>query len=212
MKKILLLAALLAALTACEKIARKSFHLTGFPELEIPYDGGYTLFGIEANEDDYWTLTTDADWFTIQQSFGNGDAANGYDDAVFMIWAERWIMNNTRSGKITVTGPNGSFTKTISQTPKPVPTELLKLTGVLPCAGGNSTVKLPEGYWVMADTDSNWLSIISCEEGRLIVSAGPNPSESQERTAVVYIYLSDGTPLAEVTISQETPKSTVPIN
>ena len=76
MKKILLLAALLAALTACEKIARKSFHLTGFPELEIPYDGGYTLFGIEANEDDYWTLTTDADWFTIQQSFGNGDAAN----------------------------------------------------------------------------------------------------------------------------------------
>lgn len=212
MKKILLLAALLAALTACEKTARKSFHLTGFPELEIPYDGGYTLFSIEANEDDFWTLTADADWFTVQQSFGEGDAANGYDDAVFMIWAERWIMNNTRSGKITVTGPNGSFTKTITQPPKPVPAELLKLTGVLPCAGGESIVKLPEGYWIKADTDSDWLSIISCEEGKLVVSAGPNPTEGQDRTSVVHIYLSDGTPLAEVTIKQEALKSLVPLN
>ena len=57
MKKILILAAMLAALTACEKTVCKTFHLTGFPNLEITYDGGYTLFGIEANEDDRWTLT-----------------------------------------------------------------------------------------------------------------------------------------------------------
>ena len=202
MKKILISAALLAALAACEKTAPKTFHLTGFPDLEIPYDGGYALFGIEANEDDHWTLTADADWFTVVQSFGNGDAAAGYDDAVFMICADRWIMNSTRSGRITVTGPNGSFTKNISQPPKPVPAELVKLAGDLPAGGGELTVKLPEGYWVKAETDAAWLTIVTCEEGKLVVSAGPNPSEDQIRTAVVHILLSDGAPLAEVTVTQ----------
>ena len=201
MKKILILAAILAALTACEKTVRKTFHLTGFPDLEISYEGGYTLFGIEANEDDRWTLTSDADWFTVQQSFGNGDAKNGYDDAVFMIWAERWIMNSTRSGHITVTGPNGSFTKNITQPPKPVPAELVKLTGDLPCTGGELTVKLPEGYWVKAETDADWLTLVACEERKLVVSAGPNPLE-EARTAIVHILLSDGAPLADVTVKQ----------
>ena len=201
MKKILILAAILAALTACEKTVRKTFHLTGFPDLEISYEGGYTLFGIEANEDDRWTLTSDADWFTVQQSFGNGDAKNGYDDAVFMIWAERWIMNSTRSGHITVTGPNGSFTQNITQPPKPVPAELVKLTGDLPCTGGDLTVKLPEGYWVKAVTDADWLTLVACEERKLVVSAGPNPLE-EARTAIVHILLSDGAPLADVTVKQ----------
>ena len=201
MKKILILAAILAALTACEKTVRKTFHLTGFPDLEISYEGGYTLFGIEANEDDRWTLTSDADWFTVQQSFGNGDAKNGYDDAVFMIWAERWIMNSTRSGHITVTGPNGSFTKNITQPPKPVPAELVKLTGDLPCAGGELTVKLPEGYWVKAETDADWLTLVACEERKLVVSAAPNPGD-RERTALVHVLLSDRTPLADVTVTQ----------
>ena len=202
MKKILILASLLAALTSCEKTMRKTFHLTGFSDLEISYDGGYALFGIEANEDDHWSLTSDVDWFTVQQSFGIGDAKNGYDDAVFMVWAERWIMNSTRTGKITVTGPNGSFTKTITQPPKPVPAELVKLTGNLPCGGGELTVKLPEGYWVEARTDADWLSIVICKEGKLVVSASPNPAEGPDRTAIVHIYLSDGTPLADVTITQ----------
>ena len=201
MKKFLIPAAILAALAACDKTTPKTFHLTGFPDLEIPYDGGYALFGIEANEDDHWTLTSDADWFTVVQSFGNGDAAAGFDDAVFMIWADRWIMNSTRSGKITVTGPNGSFTKNITQPPKPVPSELVNLTGDLPSGGGELTVKLPEGYWVKAETDADWFTIVTCEEGKLVVSAGPNPSD-EARSALVHIYLSDGTPLADVTITQ----------
>jgi hypothetical protein len=202
MKKILILAAMLAALTACEKTVRKTFHLTGAPDLSLSYEGGYALFGIEANEDDRWTLTADADWFTVQQSFGNGDAKNGYDDAVFLVWAERWIMNSTRSGHITVTGPNGSFTKNITQSPKQVPAEPLQLTGELPCAGGELTVELPEGYWVNAETDSDWLTIVACEEGKLVVSAGLNPLDDETRTAVVHIYLSDGAPLANVTVTQ----------
>lgn len=209
MKKILILAAMLAALTACEKTVCKTFHLTGFPNLEITYDGGYTLFGIEANEDDRWTLTADADWFTVHQSFGNGDAKNGYDDAVFMIWADRWIMNSTRSGHITVTGPNGSFTKNITQPPKPVPTELVKLAGELPGAGGELTVQLPEGYWIKAETDANWLTIVTCEEGKLVVSAGPNPL-NEARSAIVHILLSDGTPLADVTVTQVAETSSIP--
>jgi len=211
MKKILILAAMLAALTACEKTVRKTFHLTGGTDLEIPYDGGYTLFGIEANEDDHWTLTADADWFTVRQSFGHGDAANGYDDAVFMIWAERWIMNSTRAGHITVTGPNGSFTKNITQPPKPLPKELVQLTGDLPFAGGESTIDLPEGYWVKAETDASWLTIVSCEEGKLVVSAGPNPSGEQDRTAIVHILLSDGAPLADVTVTQKAETSSDPV-
>ena len=103
---------------------------------------------------------------------------------------------------ITVTGPNGAFTKTITQPPKPVPTELVKLAGDLPSGGGELTVKLPEGYWVKADTDSPWLTLVTCEEGKLVVSAGPNPSDDQTRTALVHIYLSDGSPLADVTITQ----------
>ena len=202
MKKILILAAMLAALTACEKTVRKTFHLTGAPDLSLSYEGGYALFGIEANEDDRWTLTADADWFTVQQSFGNGDAKNGYDDAVFLVWAERWIMNSTRSGHITVTGPNGSFTKNITQSPKQVPAEPLQLTGELPFAGGELTVELPEGYWVKAETDSDWLTIVACEEGKLVVSAGLNPLDDETRTAVVHIYLSDGAPLADVTVTQ----------
>ena len=211
MKKTLFLLALSLVLAACNKTLRKTFHLTGFPNLEISYNGGYTIFGIEANEDDHWTLTSDADWFTVQQSFGNGDAVKGYDDAVFLVCAERWIMNSTRAGRITVTGPNGSFTKYISQPPKPVPAEILQLTGSIPCSGEEITVELPTGYWVKAETGMPWLTILNCEEGELTLKAEPNPSDEQERTAVVHIYLSDKTPLADVTITQEAGLSLAPV-
>ena len=202
MKKFLILAAIVAALAACEKTARKTFHLTGGTDLEIPYDGGYALFGIEANEDDQWTLSSDADWFTVQQSFGNGNAAKGYDDAVFMVWAERWTMNSTRTGTITVTGPNGSFIKNLSQPPKPLPAQLVQLEGVIPSSGEQVAIDLPEGYWVSAECAEDWLTIVRCEEGVLVVSAGANPGD-RERTALVHILLSDRTPLADVTVTQE---------
>ena len=103
MKKIMYFAALLAALTACSKPARKTFHLTGAPDLVISCDGGNALFGIEANPEDAWTLTADADWFTVNQSFGKGDGSMGTGDAVFLILSDRWTMNHARTATITVT-------------------------------------------------------------------------------------------------------------
>ena len=67
MKKIMYFAALLAALAACSKPARKDFHLTGVHDLVVSHNGENALFGIEANPEDAWTLTSDADWFTVEQ-------------------------------------------------------------------------------------------------------------------------------------------------
>lgn len=202
MKKILIFTALLAALMACSKPTRKNFHLTGSPDLVISCNGENALFGIEANPDDAWTLTTDADWFTIEQSFGNGDGARGTGDAVFLIHSEKWIMNSIRTGTITVTGPTGAFTKTLTQTPKSVPNAPLPIKGVLGYAGGETTIALPAGYWVNAECAESWLTIVNCQEGELTVKAGPNPDINQKRVAIVLIYLSDGTLLAEVAVTQ----------
>ena len=110
MKKALILMTLAAVLVSCDRqAARKVFHLTGGTDLEISYEGGNVYFGIEANEDDHWTVSTDADWFSIRQTFGNGDGAKGYDDAVIQVRADRWTRNSTRTGNVTVTGPTGTF-------------------------------------------------------------------------------------------------------
>lgn len=213
MKQTVYLLALVALLSSCDKQADpKSFHLTGGAKLEIPYDGGNAFFGIEANEDDHWTVTTDADWFVITQSFGNGDGSKGYDDAVIMLHADRWIMNSVRSGVVTVAGPNGNFTKSIVQNPKPLPKEMPILKGSISFKGGQATIELPTGYWVSAETDASWLTIVSCKEGELIVKAGPNPVVDQSRTAQVRILLSDGTPLAEVMVVQSSEKIPAPID
>ena len=205
MKKSLfiVLAAFTAVLAACNKPAeRKTFHLTGFPELSFTYQGGSATFGIEANRDESWTLTCDADWIHVTQGFGNGDGARGTGDAALVISCGSWTKNSERTGTITVTGPDGTFSKTLTQTRKPVPEGLIRLKGSLSCSGGETRISLPEGYWVSADCDSEWMTVVSCEEGALVVSAGPNPEANRERQALVRIALSDGSPLAEVTVTQ----------
>ena len=213
MKKILLLAALAAALAACTpQAARKTFHLTGVSEFSLTCEGGFALFGIEANPDEAWTLTCDADWITVIQGFGDGDGHQGKGDASFQLACERWTMNAIRTATITVTGPAGPMTKTLKQAPKPAPKEPLQLTGSLPFGGGEIRIKLPDGYWVSADCASDWLSVVNCEEGSLTVTAGPNPSPDHNREAVVNVALSDGTPLATVTVTQRTEKIPVPVD
>ena len=212
MKKILIVVTLFAALTACNKPTRKVFHLTGSPEFIISCDGENALFGIEANPEDAWTLTTDANWFTIEQSFGNGDGSKGTGDAVFLVYSGRWTMNSLRKGTITVTGPTGSFTKTMTQTPKPVPDTPLQLKGSIPYTGNESRIALPAGYWIKAECEEAWLTIVRCQEGELIVKAGQNPIADQKREAVVHIFLSDGTLLAEVTITQNSEKIPAPVD
>lgn len=211
MKKMMFFAALLAALTACSKPTRKTFHLTGAPDLVISCDGGTTLFGIEANPEDAWTLTADADWFTINQSFGKGDGAIGTGDAVFLIFSDRWTMNHARTGTITVTGPTGSLSKTLTQTPKPVPDAPLRLKGAIPFSGNETRIALPEGYWVQAESSESWLTVVNCQEGELTVKAGQNPFIDRQRETVVHIRLSDGTLLAEVTVVQNSEKKPVPV-
>ena len=207
------IAALVAALTACTKPAeRKTFHLTGFPELNIPYQGGSTLFGIEANADDAWTLACDSNWITIQQGFGNGDGTRGTGDASILIFCDRWTMNSVRKGTITVTGPTGAFTKTLTQDPKPLPDAPLQLKGSIPHAGGENTISLPEGYWVSASSETEWLTVVRCEEGGLVVEAGPNPALDVEREGIVSVVLSDGALLAEVTVKQLSEKIPAPID
>ena len=213
MKKALILMTLAAVLVSCDRhAARKVFHLTGGADLEISYDGGNVYFGIEANEDDHWTLATDADWFTVRQTFGNGDGTKGYDDAVIQVHADRWTKNSTRTGSVTVTGPDGTYRKNISQPPKPVPEKVLQLTGSISYTGEEATIELPTGYWVKAETDTAWLTVVNCEEGLLTVKAEPNPFEDQTRDAVVKVYLSDGALLAEVTVRQASEKIPAPID
>jgi hypothetical protein len=211
MKKIMYFAALMAALTACSKPARKTFHLTGAPDLVISCDGGNALFGIEANPEDAWTLTADADWFTVNQSFGKGDGSMGTGDAVFLIFSDRWTMNHARTATITVTGPTGSFSKTLTQTPKPVPDAPLRLKGAIPFSGNETRIALPEGYWVQAESPEAWLTIVNCQEGELTVKAGQNPFIDRPRETVVHIRLSDGTLLAEVTVVQNSEKKPAPV-
>ena len=213
MKKILLLAALAAALAACHpQAARKTFHLTGVSEFSLTCEGGFALFGIEANPDEAWTLACDADWITVIQGFGNGDGHQGTGDASFQLACERWTMNAIRTATITVTGPAGPMTKTLKQTPKPAPKEPYQIAGAIPFNGGEVHIKLPDGYWVSADCASDWLSVVGCEEGMLTVKAGPNPSADLSREAIVNVALSDGTPLATVTVTQRSEKIPVPVD
>ena len=213
MKKILLLAALTAALAACTpQTARKTFHLTGFSEFDFPCEGGSALFGIEANPDEAWTLTCDVDWITVIQGFGNGDGHKGTGDAAFHLACGRWTMNTFRTATVTVTGPAGPMTKTLKQAPKPAPKEPLRIAGSIPFSGGEVHIKLPDGYWVSADCASDWLTVVGCEEGMLTVKAGPNPTADLTREAVVTVELSDGTPLATVTVTQRSEKFPVPVD
>ena len=213
MKKIMILAATLAALASCSKqAARKDFHLTGFPEFDISYDGGTASFGIEANPEDAWSLLSDADWFKVTQGFGNGNGANGKGDAVFNVACDRWTKNSIRKGTITVTGPTGVFTKTLTQSPKPVPSTPLLLQGSISYTGNESRIDLPDGYWVTAKCDAGWLTVVECREGELTVKAEPNPSVDAPRTAPILILLSDGAQLAEVTVTQHAEKKPVPVD
>ena len=214
MKKYLIMTALpvlLFLLSACGKPVRKTFHLTGASEILLAWDGEYALFGIEANPEDAWTLTTDGDWFSVVQGFGNGDGSRGTGDATFSILCDRWTMNSTRTATITVTGPTGAFTKTLTQTPKPVPDEPFQLKGSVAWNGNEIRIELPAGYWVSAESRDAWLTVLGCREGELTVKADPNPAEDQSRETVVYIYLSDGTLLAEVAITQNAEKIPAPV-
>lgn len=198
---IAILAIALLSLAACQKTPVKVFHLTGTTDLEIPCDGGYAMFGIEANENDHWTVAKDVDWLTIEHTFGPGDETSGYDDAVLMFHADRWIMNESRVAKITVTGPGGDYTKTITQFRKALPEKPLSITETLEATAVTTEIELPEGYWVKAENDSAWLTVDKCEEGLLQVSAETNTGE--ERTATVKILLSDGALLGTVTVTQK---------
>lgn len=203
MKKAILfmLAATAAALLpSCSKAPVKTFHLTGAPNLEVSYDGGYASFGIEANGDDQWSVSTDVDWLEIKHSFGPGDNTSGHDDAVLMFYAGRWIMNTPRIAHVTVRGPGGEYGKTITQTPKPLPASPLELNLVLSNEAGEAEVELPGGYWVQAACEAAWLSVQKCEEGLLRVKVEPNPEG--ERSTAVRILLSDQALLGTVTVIQ----------
>ena len=119
---IAILAITLAAMTACTKSAPvKDFHLTSAETLSLSYNGGSATFGIEANASDEWTISNSADWIDLYQGFGNGNGISGSGDAAFNIVYGRWTKNEVRTGTITVTGPNGTYTKTLVQNPKPAP-------------------------------------------------------------------------------------------
>ena len=118
---------------------------------------------IEANPEDAWTLTADADWFSVTQSFGSGDGSRGTGDAVIVVLSDRWTMNSIRTGTITVTGPTGAFTKTLTQNPKPVPEAPLQLKGSIPFSGSESRISLPEGYWVLCKLIISLRKFLTCD-------------------------------------------------
>ena len=197
----LILAAVMVMTTACTKEKIKTFHLTGWPELEIANDGGNVYFGIEANEYDQWTVSTDVDWLEIKHSFGPGDATSGNDDAVLMFYADRWIMNTPRVAKVTVTGPeNKEYYKTITQTVKPLPDKPLGLSFEFTSEAQEGEVELPLGYWVKAESNAEWVTILECTEGILKVQVSENTGAKRE--AVITVKLSDDAVLTTVPVVQ----------
>lgn len=205
MKKILTSAILMATLilmtASCKKSDVKTFHLTGWPELEISHDGGSTYFGIEANPTDYWTVSTDVDWLEIKHTFGPGDATSGNDDAVLMFFAERWIMNTPRVAKVTVVGPESKeYDKTITQTVKPLPDKPLGLKFEFTGEEQEGQVELPMGYWVKAETNADWVTIVECSEGVLKIKVNENTGAKREAT--VTVKLSDDAVLTVVPVVQ----------
>ena len=189
-------------LLSCNKTPVKTFHLTGFPNLEISYEGGSTYFGIEANEYDYWTVSTDVDWLEIKHSFGPGDQTSGNDDAVLMFYAEKWTLNSPRTANVTVKGPGGEYNKTITQNPKPLPSKPVEIKKDITSAECEEEIELPEGYWVKAVSEAPWINVIECKEGLLKVKCAANDS-GQSRNGKVTIYLSDDAVLGAVIIKQE---------
>lgn len=188
-------------LPSCNKTPLKTFHLTGAPELELTYEGGYASFGIEANENDSWSVSTDVDWLEIQHTFGPGDNTSGHDDAVLMFYAGRWTMNTARVAHVQVEGPGEVYSKTITQRPKPLPDSPIDLMMVLTNQAGEEELELPAGYWVRAECKAAWLTIQKCEEGLLRVKAEQN--EGAARSATVKILLSDDALLGTVTVTQK---------
>lgn len=196
---IVTLAAILSP--SCDKTPLKTFHLTGAPELEVSYEGGYATFGIEANANDSWSVSTDVDWLEIQHTFGPGDNTSGHDDAVLMLYAGRWTLNTARVAHVQVEGPGGHYSKTITQNPKPLPASPIDLMMVLTGQAGEEEIELPAGYWVRAECDAAWLTIQKCEEGLLRVMVQQN--EGDVRSATVRILLSDDALLGTVTVIQK---------
>ena len=159
MKKILTLMAIaLAALTSCkpdeEEIIPPEpeiYLYVYYDDIVFPSDGGQDSFGIETNTD--WTISSDADWLTIEPTEGNGycsitltaSASDVYDD---------------RNTVITVKA--GDKTETFTVTQKYAEALLVtKNKFDIPQEGGDFTIEIQSNisYEIQIDSDSqSWIS------------------------------------------------------
>ena len=148
----------LAALTSCkpdeEEIIPPEpeiYLYVYYDDIVFPSDGGQDSFGIETNTD--WTISSDADWLTIEPTEGNGycsitltaSASDVYDD---------------RNTVITVKA--GDKTETFTVTQKYAEALLVtKNKFDIPQEGGDFTIEIQSNisYEIQIDSDSqSWIS------------------------------------------------------
>lgn len=157
MKKILtLLAIALAALTSCkpeeEEISPSEVYLNVYyDDIVFPSDGGQDSFEIETNTD--WTISSDADWLTIEPTEGKGYCS-------ITLTASASDLYDDRNTVITVKA--GDKTETFTVTQKYAEALLVtKNKFDIPQEGGDFTIEIQSNisYEIQIDSDSqSWIS------------------------------------------------------
>lgn len=159
MKKILtLLAIALAALTSCkpdeEEIIPPEpeiYLYVYYDDIVFPSDGGQDSFGIETNTD--WTISSDADWLTIEPTEGNGYCS-------ITLTASASDLYDDRNTVITVNA--GDKTETFTVTQKYAEALLVtKNKFDIPQEGGEFTVEVQSNISydiVIAEDSQSWIT------------------------------------------------------
>ena len=152
--------------------------------LPFDYDGGIQSVSVLSNGS--WTVSTDADWYTLTPTSGNGDAE------VTVTVSENELME-ARVGFVTFLSESGvSVQLDIKQEAAPDPhyLEVTPLAVNIDKDGGSAdiTISCDEDWAVMVE--DNWVSLSTTTgsgNGTFTVTAGPNTVSEVRKTDVTVV-------------------------
>ena len=193
MKRILFALAAAAVVTAaCTKTPDPELSVNP-TSLSFESTGGSASFDVSSNV--AWTVQTDnQSWYTVSTAAGENDGqvtvtVNPYTEAA------------ARSASLTVTGGGLVVNVAVVQKAPVPPADPAKKEVSVIALGGELSVEIPSGYAFSASSDAEWLTIAAQEDGLVKLAVARNTG-SESRSASVKAVLTDGTPLADITVNQ----------
>ena len=194
MKKIICIASVLLALSACHRDEDGTFSIAP-NTLHFEAGGGTQSVKIHSNL--HWEITTDNQtWYTVTPSSGSGDAdikieVASYDEA------------QGRSAQITFKA--GGFLETLAlvQARPAVPANPEALTCKVYSYEQDITIDVPAefAYKAVLPEDAGYLTVVSSEKGKLTLHLAANTT-AENRMAEISIQTSAGEVIETVSLTQ----------